>query len=191
MKLGLLKALLALAATLHLTGCAKTVEWKEEVRLGDGRTIVVEQKRRCEGGDATAKTDASCIAREFWLTLQLPEFSSQPIVWHEKLRPFAVNVHQGRLYVVGFPSYLPEFRAYGASNPPYFGFVWSGSGWTRIAFAEIPPAIYAANMLIENIPRTRTDYLSLARKYSQDESGDPAYPAYLRRIDPKFSMKPY
>lgn len=33
-----------------LTGCSNVVEWREEVKLSDGRTVVVTQKRRCEGG---------------------------------------------------------------------------------------------------------------------------------------------
>ena len=186
-----LRILLAMIATTQLVACSRTVEWKEEVQLNDGRVIVVTQKKRCEGGDFTAKTGATCIAREAWLTIKLPEFSDKEILWHESLDPMVVNIHQGRLYVVGAPPHTLEFRAYGATNPPYFGFVWEGNAWKRIPFAEIPVAIYDANMLIASIPMTRTDYLLLAQKNSPEENGALTKPAPLHRIDPAEKMPAY
>lgn len=186
-----LRILLSMLAAVALTACSKTVQWEEEVKLNDGRIIVVTQKKRCEGGDYTAKTDASCIVREAWLTIKLSEFSDKDIVWHESLDPMVVNVHQGRLYVVGRPPHTLEFRAYGATNPPYFGFVWENSAWRRLKFEEIPEAIYDRNMLTESIPQTKTKHLSLAEKNSEAESGNPVYPKYLRRIDPKHTTSAY
>lgn len=177
--------------SLVLTACSKTVEWKEEVKLNDGRIIVVTQKKRCEGGDYTAKTGATCIAREAWLTLNLPEFSDKEIVWHESLDPMVVNIHQGRLYVVGHPPHTLEFRAYGATNPPYFGFVWESGKWRRIPFTEIPEAIYDANMLMESIPNNQTDFLGLTQKNSPAENGNPVYQPDQRRIDPKHTTSAY
>jgi hypothetical protein len=181
-----LRMMLIMIAVTQITACSKTVEWKEEVKLNDGRVIVVTQKKRCEGGDYTAKTGATCIARESWLTLSLPEFSQKEIVWHEGLKPMVLNVHEGRLYVVGRAPTTLEFRAYGATNPPYFGFVWDKQTWKRIAFTDIPEAIYDANMLIESIPQDRTDRLTLLQKNSEAENGNPVYPSPLRRIDPKY-----
>lgn len=180
-----------LTLAVLLGGCSKTVSWDEEVKLNDGRVIVVTQKKRCEGGDYNAKTNATCIAREAWLTLNLPEFSNKEIVWHESLDPMVVNIHQGRLYVVGFPPHTVEFRAYGATNPPYFGFLWDNGTWKRIAFRDIPEAIYDGNMLIESIPKNKTDFLKLAEKMSEAENGDPRYPPSLRRIDPKYTTSAY
>lgn len=175
--------------TLSLTsGCDKTVQWKEEVKLNDGRIVVVTQKKRCEGGDYRANKDATCIARESWLTVRLPEFSDSDIVWHETLKPMVINVDEGQLYVIGLPPTSLEFRNYGAPNPPYIGFRWSNSDWIRINFTEIPKSIYETNMLIENIPRNRTSLLRLAVKDSELENGNSMYPAYFRRIDPKFKI---
>lgn len=182
--------LLALIAPIWasmLTGCSNVVEWREEVKLNDGRTIVVTQKRRCEGGDYRATRNATCVAREAWLTVKLPEFSSKDIVWHESLSPMVLNVDKGVLYVIGFSPHPLEFEAYGATNPPYFGFVWNGVNWKRIAFPEIPVSIYDGNMLIESIPKNRTGFLRLAMKNSDQENGDSRYPHYLRRVEPAFA----
>lgn len=181
----------AVFAVLLLTGCSKTVQWEEEVKLNDARVIVVTQKRRCDGGDYKAKTGATCVARETWLTIKLPEFSAKEIIWHEGLKPMVLNVHQGRLYVVGRPPTTFEFRAYGASNPPYFGFRWDNGAWTRIPFSEIPEAIYDANMLIANIPSKRTNLLTLAGKNSPEENGALTKPPPLHRIDPKHTLPAY
>lgn len=187
----LLRIVLVAIAALQLVACSRTVEWKEEVQLNDGRVIVVTQKKRCEGGDFTAKTQATCIAREAWLTINLPEFSDKEMLWHESLDPMVLNIHQGRLYVVGFPPHTLEFRAYGATNPPYFGFIWEGRDWKRIPFIEIPEAIYSRNMLFASIPQTRTDFLTLVVKNSMDENGNPSYPNFIRRIDPKHTTSAY
>lgn len=163
---------------MNLTACSQTiVTWQEEVKLNDGRVIVVEQKKRSDGR----------IAREAWLTINLPQVSTKPLIWHENLHPMIVNVHEGRLYVVGIPPTVREVGLYGNPSPPYLGFVWESDAWKRIPFAQIPDAIYTTNMLIENFPTKGTTFLTLVKKESYEVNGDPSYPKYLRRIDPTFA----
>lgn len=175
------RATLACGLLLSVAGCAQTVEWREDVRFLDGQVVTVTQKRRCEGGDVNAKTDATCLARDAWVTMRLPELSGSEIVWHESLNPMVINVFEGALYIVGTPPTSVEFRKYGAVNPPYYGFVWKGGEWTRIPFSIIPTALYQGNMLIESIPKTRTDHVTLELKKS--ETGC-CYRSQQRRIDP-------
>lgn len=175
----------------QLSACSQSVQWKEDVQLLDGRVITVTQKKRCEGGDYAAKHDASCVARESWLTLTLPEFFEKEIVWHERLDPMIVNIYKGKLYVVGTPPHTLEFRAYGAVNPPYYGFLWLSNKWQRIPFGEIPLEIYDANMLFESIPSERTDWLTLRSKNGSMANGDPRYPKQIRRIDPNYKLNAY
>jgi hypothetical protein len=175
---GFKSALLGCCMLLSLSACAETLKWKEDVRMLDGRVIVVTQEKRCGGGDYKAKTDATCLAREAWVTINLPEISNKEIVWHESLDPMSINVYEGKLYIVGRPPTSFEFRKYGAVNPPYIGFVWSGGDWQRIPFSSIPKAIYDGNMLIESIPKTRTDHVSLDQKKPK-----PAAVIYQRNIE--------
>lgn len=163
-----------------LTGCTQTVEWKEDVRLFDGRVITVTQKKRCGGGDYSARARANCLANDAWVTLTLAELSAHQIVWHESLDPMVINIFEGRLYIVGVPPTGVEFRKYGAMNPPYYGFEWSEEKWRRIAFNKIPVAIYDANMIIGSIPETRTPHGILERK-NLEMDGD--YMRFQRRID--------
>ena len=147
--------------------------------------FVVTQKKRCEGG-YTGQSYASCLVREAWLTINLSEFSVQPIVWHESLNPRVLNIDKGRLYVVGVAPTGREFDLYDKPRPPYIGFVLENGVWKRIPFAEIPVAIYDTNMLIERIPPTGTKFLTLARKESSEVNGNQDYRKPQKRIDPTY-----
>ena len=163
----------------------KYVTWQEEVKLNDGRVIVVTQKKRCEGA-YTGKEFAKCIAREAWLTINLPEFSSKEIVWHERLSPKIVNIHEGKLYVVGIPPTCLEFDFYGKPQPDYIGFIFESGGWRRIPFNKIPKAIYDTNLLTAGLPPEGTEYLTLERKQSKEINGKPTISKHIKRIDPTF-----
>jgi len=163
-----------LGCLMNLAACSPYVTWKEEVKLNDGRVIVVEQKKRAEGD----------IAREAWLTIDLPEFSAQPIIWHQNLEPFVVNIDDGRLYVVGFPPTGLEIEQYGNQAPPFIGFVWENGKWNRIPFNKIPEAIYDTNMLLEGLPPKGTTFLTLKKKSSPEMNGDVRL-QYLWRLNPK------
>lgn len=181
---------LALLFVLLITGCASASarygefrEWQEEVQLNDGRVIVVTQKKRCEGA-YTGGNYAPCIAREAWLTINLPEFSNQPIVWHENLHAIVLNIDHGKLYLVAsFPTQR-EFKQYGEPEPPYIGFRWEMTGWKRISFEDIPKAIYDVNMLMEGTPPKDIQYLSVEKKQTKEINGNSSYRKWQRRITP-------
>ena len=169
-----------------LAGCAQTVEWKEDVKLLDGRVVTVTQKKWCRGGDYNDKVKATCLARDAVVTMRFAEFSDKEITWHERLDPMIINVYEGKLYIVGVPPTTVEFRYYGAVNPPYYGFVWSGVKWELMPFQSIPVAIYNRNMLIGSIPETRTDHVSLEQKRIESIGG---YMAPQFRIDPLYERQ--
>jgi hypothetical protein len=159
--------------------------WREEVKLKDGRVIVVTQRKRCFAA-YTGGNFANCIAREAWLTIDLPEFSKDLIVWHEKLTPMVLNVYEHRLYVVGFPPTGAEFDLYGKQRPPYIGFVWDRDKWQRITFERIPTSIYDANMLIAHIAPAGTELLTLAQKGDEHLNGSRKLPRHFKKIDPDY-----
>ena len=159
-----------------LPACSNNeVTWQEEVKLNDGRMIVVTQKKRMDRG----------FDREAWLTFSLPEFSQAEIRWHENLRPMVLNVHEGQLYLVGLPQTQREFDKYGMPRPPYVPFRWDGRTWQRISFAEVPEAIYDVNMLIEQIPPDETKLLTWRAKISPEINGRAGYSQSIKRLDPQ------
>ncbi|WP_124553026.1 hypothetical protein [Methylophilus methylotrophus] len=188
-----------LLCTMLLSSCYSTllgrpllggpgyVEWQEEVKLNDGRVIVVTQKKKCsEAYDGNSYQ--TCIAREAWVTINLPEFSEKPIVWHEHLKAIVLNVHNKHLFIVGEPPTGLEFKQYGKPQPPYLGFVWKGSQWERVSFAEIPQEIYDVNMLIKSNGPNGIKYLKLQQKHSKEFNGDSRYRNNQKRIDPNFKV---
>jgi len=162
------------AVMANLAACSPYVEWKEEVNLSDGRVIVVEQKRR----------DYNGIAVESWLTMNLPDISSQPIVWHETLGPLVANIYEGQLYVVGKFFNGESSKKYGCHQESYVNFVWNKGVWNRIPFNAIPEQIYKTNMLIDDFPPDRIDFLTLAKKNSAEVNGRGTLPLKYRKLSP-------
>ena len=159
-------------------GCGdNTLTWTEEVKLLDGRVITVTQKRRIEEN----------IEREAWLTFRLPEFGEKEIVWHENLHTMVLNVYQGKLYVVGVPGTIIEYRKYGRPEPFYIGYRFDNSRWVHIPFGEIPDAIYDANMYPENMALSRLKHVSVADKIEIFK--DDRWREQQRRIDPKYKSR--
>lgn len=178
-KIAMLKKIILFAATLcliNLAACSPYTTWDEEVKLNDGRVIVVEQKRRMEG----------IFVRETILRIKLPEFSAPPIVWDEMLFPLILNVDGGKLYIVGQPPTGRETDFYNCPEHGYVGFIWDtdNAKWKRIPFNQIPERIYDSNLLFEkSVPPDGITFLSLARKNASDLNGYTG-PVLIRRLDP-------
>lgn len=159
---------------VNLAACSPYVSWKEEVKLSDGRIIVVEQKKLAEGD----------IVRESWLSISLPELGSKPIIWHERLTPHIVNIDHGMLYVIGAPWTVRESRVYGCPEHSTVAFVWRNGQWARIPFDEIPISIYDTNLLIDAVPPRGTSFLTIVEKDGKTLNGEPTN-RFLRRLNPK------
>jgi hypothetical protein len=182
-----IRFILAVVCAAGAAACSTSgalVSWHEEVKLSDGRTIVVEQKKQCDPGHG-GTSEADCIARESWLTFDLPEFSPEPIVWHQRLFALMLNVAGGNLYVVGYPRTGLEYEQLGRPKPPYVGFIWRAGEWRRIPIKVIPPSIYDTNLYHRDV-LPGSNYLSLARKQSPQLMGDPRIVRFMKRIDPNF-----
>lgn len=177
-----LKTLLILLLGISMTSYAgtETKSWQEEVKLLDGRVIVVNQKRLFEG--AYNGSNYGGVSRESWLTVKLPETGDQKITWHEKLEPSHLNVNNGKLYIVAQPPTTREYFLYDQPKPPYIGYVFENKVWRRIQFNEIPLAIYDTNLSTDSENYIHDGQITLADKVKI--LNIPALPKYLKRIDP-------
>lgn len=168
---------LVLASVPMLGGCGdNTLTWTEEVKLLDGRVITVTQKRRYD--------EYTKLPREAWLTFKLPEFGDKEIVWHENLEIQVLNVYQGKLYVVGDPRGLREFRQYGADYVP---FRYEAGQWVRIPLSDIPVAIYDTNMYPGHMLLDKRKHISVSDKIEMFK--DDRWDADQRRVDPNYRSR--
>jgi hypothetical protein len=180
--------LYALVSVAILEACSSAgaiVSWQEEVKLLDGRTIIVEQKKQCDPGQSGID-EKHCLARESWLTFSLPEFSSAPIVWHQRLFAMVLNVYNNNLYVVAYPRTGLEYEQLGKPIPPYVAFVWRAGQWIKIPIKDVPSEIYDTNLWLDDVlPGSK--YLTLARKMGPEMLGDPRVAPFMKRIAPNFN----
>ena len=177
----LLKLLIILQCGVSLSSCADNKSsWQEEVKLLDGRVIIIQEQRRIEG--AYNGTSFNGVPREAWITMNLPEISKQEIVWHEKVLPTNLNIFKGKLYLVAVPQTSREFDLYNNPKPPYLGFLFEKNEWKRIPFDEIPVAIYNMNLSIDGEGFIHDGRITLADKVK--EKGVARFPKGYIRIDP-------
>jgi hypothetical protein len=165
-----------------ITSCAgtDTKSWQEEVKLLDGRVIVVHQQRRFEG--AYNGSNYGGVPRESWLTVKLPETGNQETTWNEKLEPSHLNITNGKLYIVAQPPTDREYFLYDQPRPPYIGYVFENKVWRRIPFNEIPVAIYDTNLSTDSENYIHAGQITIADKEKMLSA--PTLPKYLKRIDP-------
>ena len=169
---------LSLVISPFLRGCSSnTINWQEEVKLLDGRTIVVSIKYGFPSG----------VFRESWVTLKLPETGNEESTWHEHLQPQNLNVVNGKLYIVGTTGTNVEFKLYNFPRPPYVGFIYDNKVWKRIPFSEIPEAMYDMNLSSYGVDPKNPRLATLAEK--NKILTDPRRAKEYVRIDPSYIDK--
>ncbi len=172
----LFKMLLIFLLGMSMTACADTDtrSWQEEVKLLDGRVIVVTIKYGFPRG----------VFRESWVTIKLPETGNEETTWHEHLQPQNLNVVNGKLYIVGTTGTNVEFRLYNFPRPPYVGYIYDNKVWKRIPFSEIPEAMYDMNLSSYGVDPKNPRLATLAEK--NKILTDPRRAREFVRIDPSY-----
>jgi hypothetical protein len=150
------RALVGVLALL-VAGCTDSVRWTEDVRLPDGRVIVLQRYAEFArpGGGAE--------------TLQRIEFShpatGKPVVWenarHRRenvsggiLTTIALFESGGNMFLLTLPAYGNDQIYFNCPDPPYLLFEHRPGGWVSKPIAQIPVQILRANL---------TDRIGIAR----------------------------
>lgn len=134
-----------LLATLSLTACGRTVEWKQEVPLHDGRVIVIDRmsqqgphdpfvNMRMEIGQELAFTHPDTSERVRW---KIPDGLQPYMLDFDGLIPYYVLA----AYTVG------DYNKWGCPNPPYFVYRYERGQWGRIAFEQLPAKFQKRNLI--------------------------------------------
>lgn len=144
-----------LLLVLPLTGgCAsglKKFEWTEDVKLMDGRQIVVKRmtefRARMSAGDGFKR---GWLFNNASLSADLPAPVSRKVEWNGRgLSPFILDVmSDGRVYLVCSVQTGEGSNIWKVPQHEYFvSFRLEGEQWHRIALSDLPPEIKRANLL--------------------------------------------
>jgi hypothetical protein len=152
--LGGLALLAIVALALAWRGYPRLFElsWEEEVRLHDGRVVVVGRSIQYERLDRWSKYDGT-IARKETLRFTPEGDSQQREVSFPNLRLFVFDVYGGVNYLVLTPtsgrSRSPEDSPFPVGEPPgnYRVLRWIGDRFVQIPLKDLPTAIVDANLL--------------------------------------------
>jgi hypothetical protein len=126
-----------LASIPMLAGCAPTeIDWSEEVKLHDGKIIVV--KRHEELG-LTGLPLAHRGSRKYWLFCYAP----MNIIWKSKPEyfPEVFDIVDGKAYVRVTISSCASCQLHGFPETSALYFVWDGGAWKKIDYKDFPPGL--------------------------------------------------
>jgi hypothetical protein len=145
-KNGLLYTLtmLMLAPTLGACASVKTVEWTEDVKLSDGRTIVVQR-----ANDYRRVMDAGAGFQRGWLFQkslfagELPPPIQRSMSWEGTLIPLVLDFDAAKhLYFVGvLGTSHSQFEWKVPRGEFHVAFRWMNDGWQQITLSELPRSI--------------------------------------------------
>jgi hypothetical protein len=179
----ILGLLLLLAATM-LAGCSRTVTWKEEVQLSDGRVIVVERETlRVSGGAGFADGGSGSRPKERRIRLENPDGSGKIVEWistkaDDRQRPETPLVldisPSDSIFVI---SSIPVSSA----CDRYLKYVYTNGQWVDETLPDEFPQ-RPTNLTLLSGP-SMPSLIKLADK--RKELTDPGYTHGLRQVGPK------
>ena len=141
---------------LQLPGClgalgaslgGETLEWKEEVALHDGGTVIVSRWLQLVPGEPF-KT----MPGPRRLSFTHPT-TGESIVWENagkigsRVIPGMLDFDAGRPILVTMAQEVTDYNDLGCPTPPYIVFRYEAGTWTRIPLAELPRRIMRMNLI--------------------------------------------
>lgn len=138
-------AWLPIVASLSLTACGKTIEWKQEVKLHDGRVIVIDRTSKLGG---TRFPENVALEDMQTLSFHHPD-SGDRIEWEipKGLQPVALDLDRGLPYYVLRAYTVSDYNKWGCPNPPYFVYRYQQETWSLVPFTELPRQFAVPNLL--------------------------------------------
>lgn len=142
-----------------------TYRWKEEVRLHDGRLIVVERSRTMSGPREPFR---SATVGKWTLTFENPDKPGKKISLdvHGGADPMLLGFVQGIPFVAIQPGRGDARYFYNCPHPPYIFFRYDGE-WKRIELKEFPK-----ELSLRNLPNHTDVYETMSGKGGVISSAD-------------------
>ncbi len=124
-----------------------TLVWDEEVKLHNGRVILI-KRREASGGGGFPASGMNPRGLVQYYEFCYPEMG---VYWKSKgdprYQPEILDIVDGKVYVkVPISGGQCKFHDYPTTNAIYF--VWKGGGWKKISYEEFPREVRRTNLLI-------------------------------------------
>lgn len=138
----------AVILALLLSSCLdgrKTVEWKQEVPLHDGRVIVLERISKQTG---TLFPENVGLEYEQTLTFVHPD-TQERIRWTlpKGLQPAALEFERGVPYYLLKVYTVADYNAWECPNPPWLLYRHDQGSWQRVPFEQLPEKVVKRNVV--------------------------------------------
>lgn len=196
---GMFKQIAKLAMFLMLgvsiSGCSKTMDWKEEVLLHDGSKIIVERSVDRGGRQEIGQQPP---IKEQSLAFVMP-ITNEHITWKSEFsedvgladfQPMLLDISQGIAYVVATPVGCQSYNKWGRPNPPYIVFKYENKEWKRIPLQELSTEIKTPNLIYgspdNQVEKLRTSFVKVETVQNINSSLlQPEYRTILRDALPQ------
>lgn len=165
---------LPLLALLVLGACARIVHWQQEVKLQDGRTLVIARTSK-QAGPGLAPRDTTGFARE--LTFVHPD-TAEEIRWE---LPKGTSAHLldfdgPATYLVLSANSAAEYNNWQCPNPPWIVYRHLAGIWMRVGIGDLPERFVTPNLLARPDEEKSADgRVTLSEMESYLKSARPEY----------------
>lgn len=128
----------------YFTG--KTIDWKQEAPLHDGRMLIVERRSKLSPSDPFQLSVRFEIAQK--LTFTHPD-TGEKISWDipDGLLPVMIDFDQGIPYFVLLAS---DYSKWGCPNPPYLVYRYQRGKWKHVEFEALPTVLEDRNLIAQS-----------------------------------------
>jgi hypothetical protein len=170
LRLPIFKSVFFLTLCLPILACSqmKTIEWREEVQLSNGKIVIVERALDCQnvygGGSGNG-----CFFKEARIKGKLRS-DTEEIAWKGKVGPLALDIAKdGNIYLVAIVETIQGEAFYNVKDD-HVAFRYGNDGkWSQIPIAEVPKELHAnlfvnATELFLDEGKPTTQIMNLARK---------------------------
>jgi hypothetical protein len=142
-----------------LVGCGGGRYWREDVKLADGQSIVIERQHKLGNPFDREPQNYKFAPPVVGHVIDIPIPGTKEIArWEtdKPLAPLAVGLRNGTAYLAASPGTCWLYDQLGRPVPPYVFYKYEAKEWKRIAVDEFPDDIVNSNLLIS----TGTDALN-------------------------------
>jgi hypothetical protein len=155
------------------------MEWKEEVKLNDGRVMVVERHFNLDGYPTLDASERTPLDET--ITFTIPD-SNKKISWRTEfkdqvpelnsLSPLLLDVVGGIPYFATSPAGCIAYNKWGRPNPPYVLYKYVNDDWQRIPLKEFPAVLVQANLIGRPASSLLKPYYTVEAAKAEREDGN-------------------